>query len=165
MRRALALAALLIGAAAAPAQAQMASAWRETDQAVPGRPPQLPVTYAKALELIRGKHYHAATRRLSSIIEIEPNRIEGWRLLGVAYAGQERWKDSLRAYGRALKLAPDDVLSHAGRGAALVALKDPAAGEEAAWLRARAAACAAACPEAGVLQELQARGPFAGALS
>ena len=44
---------------------------------------------------------------------------------------------------------------------ALVALNDPKAQKQADWLKAKAQACNATCPEAPILKVLETRGPFA----
>ncbi len=164
MREATCLALAIALALASPAGAQgYRDAFKVPDDPQFGRnaPPGIRATYAGALELVRTRNYRLAIRRLGEVVDAAPDRIEGWRLMGVAYAGQERWKDARRAYERALRLQPDDVLSHAGRGAALLALNDPAASEEFDWLKARSAACAGTCPDAGVLKSLETSGPFA----
>jgi tetratricopeptide (TPR) repeat protein len=122
-------------------------------------------TYGTALAAMRVKNYRTAVHLLGELSDTAPGRVEVWRLLGAAYAGEARWDASRRAYERALKLAPDDLLSHAGRAQALVALNDPAAAEEAKWLKARSEACAGACPEAATLKALETSGPFAPAAS
>jgi tetratricopeptide (TPR) repeat protein len=117
--------------------------------------------YGTALAAMRVKHYGTAVRLLGDITDQAPDRMEVWRLLGAAYGGQGRWDRAQRAYERALKLAPNDILSHAGRAQALVARKDPAAAEERAWLQARSQACGGGCPDAQVLKALETHGPFA----
>jgi hypothetical protein len=62
-------------------------------------------------------------------------------------------KSAKRAYERAVKLDPANVDGHYGLGLALASLKDPKAAEELAWLKARAQACGAACPDAKLLGE------------
>ena len=117
--------------------------------------------YAKGVEALRAKRYKEAVKTLARVTDEAPDRPAAWRLLGVAYSGEQRWAAARRAYKRALYLAPDDVISHAGLGAALVALNDPKAQAQADWLRAKAEACRDACPEAPLLKALQRSGPFA----
>jgi Flp pilus assembly protein TadD len=116
--------------------------------------------YAKGFEALKAKRYKEAVRTLARVTDVAPDRPAAWRLLGVAYAGEQRWDASRRAYKRALYLMPDDVISHAGLGVALVALNDPKAQKQAEWLKAKTEACMDACPEAPLLRALKTGGPF-----
>jgi len=117
--------------------------------------------YAKGVEALKAKRYKDAVRRLARVTDEAPEKPAGWRLLGVAYAGEQRWDASRRAYKRALYLMPDDVISHAGLGVALRALNDPKAQKQADWLKAKTEACMDVCPEAPLLRALEISGPFA----
>ena len=117
--------------------------------------------YAKGVEALKAKRYREAVRTLARVTDVAPGKPDAWRVLGAAYAGEQRWDASRRAYKRALYLAPDDVVSHAGLGLALVALNDPRAQTQADWLKAKAEACKDACPEAPLLKALERSGPFA----
>jgi tetratricopeptide (TPR) repeat protein len=117
--------------------------------------------YAKGVEALKAKRYKEAVRTLARVTDEAPEKPAGWRLLGVAYAGEQRWDASRRAYKRALYLMPDDVISHAGLGVALQALNDPKAQKQADWLKAKTEACMDVCPEAPLLRALEAGGPFA----
>lgn len=110
---------------------------------------------------MKAKRYKEAVRTLARVTDAAPETPAAWRLLGVAYAGEQRWDASRRAYKRALYLMPDDVISHAGLGVALHALNDPKAQKQADWLKAKAQACNDTCPEAPLLRALEASGPFA----
>lgn len=158
----LGLAAVLMGLAPA-AQAQLYANIRPGPREEGGAPDPVNASedYVAGVNAIKDKQYRTAVRLFGRVADQWPKSVATWRLLGVAYAGDTNWRASARAYEHALRLAPDDIASHAGRAAALVALKDPKAQEEAAWLKARTEACAAACPEAGMLKALQERGPFA----
>lgn len=116
---------------------------------------------AKGVEALKAKRYRGAIHSIGKVVDRQPANIAAWRLLAVAYAGADKWTYSRHAYERVLKAAPDDVVSHAGRGRALLALNDPRAQDEAAWLKAKADACGDTCPEAGLLKVLKDRGPFA----
>jgi predicted Zn-dependent protease len=124
------------------------------------RPRSPGVRYRKAVEAMQAKHYRVAAHLLGDLTDQKPADVEFWRLLGAAYGGEGRWHAAQRAYERALRLAPDDILSHAGRAEALVARNDPSATEERAWLTARSQACAGSCADAAVLRTLESRGPF-----
>lgn len=106
--------------------------------------------YAKAVEAIQARDYRAAVRSAQRVTEAAPQSLDGWRLLGVAQSGAGDWKGARRAYGRALKLAPDDLPSRAGLGLALGRLKDPKAREQLDWLKAKAGDCKAGCDPAAL---------------
>lgn len=157
------LAAVLVGLAAPAVQAQLYPSIRPGPREEGGAPDPVNSVkeYLAAIEAIKAKRYKAAVRSLGVVVEHWPKSVAAWRLLGAAYAGETNWEDSRRAYEHALRLDPQDIPAHAGRGTALLALKDPKAQEEAQWLKARSAACAGTCPEAGMLKALDERGPFA----
>jgi Flp pilus assembly protein TadD len=104
------------------------------------------VEYAKAVAALQIKDYKAAARAADHVTQAAPKSADGWRLLGTAKAGGSDWKGARRAYEKAVKLTPDDVMSHAGLGQALGNLKDAKAQAELDWLKAKAQACGAACP-------------------
>ena len=108
--------------------------------------------YARALEALKASRFREAARLAERVTEGVPTNPTGWRLLGVAYAGDNNWKGSRRAYQRAVKLAPDDLTVHAGLGLAMANLGDPRAREQLDWLRARASVCGDTCPDAVHLQ-------------
>lgn len=64
-----------------------------------------------------------AIDRLEAELGRDPNQVEGWRLLGRAYAAEGRPADARDALARALKLAPDDpdLLTEAAEARALAA--------------------------------------------
>lgn len=134
---------------------------RELRQEIP--PPKfVPADgYAKGVEALKAKRYKDAVRTLARVTDVAPEKPAAWRGLGAAYAGEQRWDASRRAYKRALYLMPDDVISHAGLGVALQALNDPKAQKQADWLKAKAEACNDTCPEAPLLRALETSGPFA----
>jgi Flp pilus assembly protein TadD len=117
--------------------------------------------YVKGVEALKAKRYRQAIRTLGRVADVAPDKPAAWRGLGAAYAGEQRWNASRRAYKRALYLAPDDVISHAGLAVALLALNDPRAQEQADWLKAKAEACNDTCPEAPLLKALETSRPFA----
>jgi tetratricopeptide (TPR) repeat protein len=110
--------------------------------------------YARAVAALKAKDYKAAARAASHVTEVAPKSVDGWRLLGAARSGGEDWKGARKAYERAVKVDPDDAMSHAGLGLALANLKDPKAQDQLNWLQAKAQACGDACPEAGSLKAL-----------
>ncbi|MCR5878641.1 M48 family metallopeptidase [Phenylobacterium sp. J367] len=110
--------------------------------------------YAKAVTALQAKDYKAAARSAQRVTDAAPRAVDGWRVLGAAKAGAEDWKGSRKAYERAVKIAPDDVMSHAGLGLALANLKEPAAQAQLDWLKAKAQACGDTCPDAALLKGL-----------
>ena len=169
MRRAFGLIVLVAALGSASAslaqqQQQQQDNWRQAEPARRENPPEkfIPAQgYAKGVEALRAKRYKEAVRVLARVTDVAPEKPAAWRLLGVAYAGEQRWDASRRAYKRALYLMPDDVISHAGLGVALQALNDPKAQKQADWLKAKAEACNDTCPEAPLLKALESSGPFA----
>lgn len=110
--------------------------------------------YAKAITALKANDYKAAARAAGHVTEAVPTSPDGWRVLGVAKAGDNDWKGSRRAYERLVKLAPEDPTSHAGLAVALVNLKDPKAQAEADWLKSKAQACGDTCADATRLKAL-----------
>lgn len=64
-----------------------------------------------------------AIERLQAELERDPNQVEGWRLLGRAYAAEGRLDDARDAAARAVKLAPSDpdLLTEAAEARAMAA--------------------------------------------
>jgi cytochrome c-type biogenesis protein CcmH len=62
-----------------------------------------------------------AIGQLEDALQRDPSQVEGWRLLGRAYASRQRLDKARDAYGRAAALAPDepDVLVEAAESSAL----------------------------------------------
>ena len=108
--------------------------------------------YARALEALKAARYREAARLAERVTEGAPANPTGWRLLGVAYAGDNNWRGSRRAYLRAVKLTPNDLTVHVGLGLAMARLGDARAQAELDWLRARASVCGDTCPDAAHLQ-------------
>lgn len=102
--------------------------------------------FRKAVAAIESKDYKAAARSAQRVTDAAPKSVDGWKLLGVAQSGAENWKGAKKAYEKAVKLAPDDVASHAGLGLALAKLQDAKAQAELDWLKEKSGSCAADCP-------------------
>lgn len=117
--------------------------------------------YVRGVAAFQAKRYKSAVRVLARVTDADPGNADAWRILGAAYAAEGRWIASRSAYAHAIHLKPDEIVSHAGLGLALLELKSPKAEKEAQWLKARAKACGDTCPEAPLLKELETRGPFA----
>jgi Flp pilus assembly protein TadD len=110
--------------------------------------------YAKAIAALKASKYKDAARAAGHVTDAVPTNPDAWRLLGMATAGANDWKGSRRAYEKAVKLTPDDPISHAGLAVALANLKDAKAQSEADWLKSRVQACGDSCPDAGRLKAL-----------
>jgi Flp pilus assembly protein TadD len=113
--------------------------------------------YAKAIAALKANNFREAARAASHVTEAVPQNPDGWRLLGMARAGDNDWKASRRAYEKAVKLTPEDPISHAGLALALANLKDPKAQGEADWLKSKVQACGDSCPDAARLKDLNAK--------
>ena len=114
------------------------------------------VEYAKAIAAIKANDFKNAARAAGRVTDAVPSNPDGWRLLGMAKAGQNDWKGSRRAYEKAVRLTPDDANSHAGLAVALANLKDPKAQAEADWLKSKVQACGDSCADAPHLKSLNA---------
>jgi tetratricopeptide (TPR) repeat protein len=112
--------------------------------------------YANAVGALKASRFKEAARLAEHLTEGVPSNPEGWRLLGTAYAGDNNWKGSRRAYARAVRLVPADANAHAGLALALANLGDAKARGELDWLRARVLACAGTCPDAEHLRRYTA---------
>ena len=110
--------------------------------------------YAKAIAAMKANNFKDAARAAGHVTDAVPQNPDGWRLLGMAKAGDNDWKGSRRAYEIAVKLTPDDPISHAGLAMALANLKDPKAQTEADWLKSKVTACGDSCPDAARLKDL-----------
>ena len=113
--------------------------------------------YAKAIAAIKASKYKDAARAAGHVTDAVPTNPDAWRLLGMATTGANDWKGARRAYEKAVKLTPEDPISHAGLAVALANLKDPKAQTEADWLKSKVQACGDSCPDAGRLKDLSSR--------
>lgn len=107
--------------------------------------------YRKAVAALQNKDYKNAAKAAQHVTEAAPKSVEGWRVLGIAQSGAENWKGARRAYERAIKLNPDDLMSRAGLGLALAKMQDAKAQEQLTWLKDKASACGS-CADAGQLK-------------
>jgi len=112
------------------------------------------VEWAKAVTALKANNFRDAARAAGHVTDVAPNNPDGWRMLGMAKAGDNDWKGSRRAYEKAVKLKPDDPNAHAGLAVALANLKDPKAQAEADWLTSKVQACGDSCPDAEHLKSL-----------
>ena len=110
--------------------------------------------YAKAIAALKDKKYHDAVRAAEHVTDAVPRSPDGWKVLGMAKAGDNDWKGSRRAYERAVKLAPDDIGGHAGLGLALANLKDAKAQGELDWLKSKLQSCGDGCADAQRLKAM-----------
>ena len=108
--------------------------------------------YAKAIQALKDSRFKRAARFAEHVTEAAPSNPQGWRLLGAAYASDDNWRGSRRAYAKAVKLEPDDAKARAGLGLAMAMLSDASAREQLEWLRTRASVCGDTCPDAARLQ-------------
>jgi cytochrome c-type biogenesis protein CcmH len=75
--------------------------------------------------------------QLQSALERDPTQLEGWRLLGHAYASAQQPEKARDAYARAAALAPDqpDVLVEAAEARALAAPRHRFDAQAVTWLK------------------------------
>ena len=83
------------------------------------------------------KTLDAAIAQLQAQLQREPGSVEGWRLLGRAYASAQQPSQSGDAYAKAARLAPDepDVLVEAAEARALAAPEHRFDAQGLGWLR------------------------------
>lgn len=109
--------------------------------------------YQKGVAALQGKDYKAAEKAFQRVTQAAPKSGEAWRLLGLSRTGQNDVKGARRAFERAVKLDENDIVSRQGLGVSLAQLKETEKAQaELDWLKARSAACATTCPEAGTLE-------------
>ena len=112
------------------------------------------VEWAKAVAALKANNFKDAARAAGHVTDVAPNNEDGWRMLGMAKAGDNDWKGSRRAYEKAVKLKPDDPNAHAGLAVALAKLKDSKAQAEAEWLKSKLQACGDGCADQERLKSL-----------
>jgi cytochrome c-type biogenesis protein CcmH len=90
-----------------------------------------------AANLAAPKTLDDAVARLEAALARDPSQVEGWRLLGRAYASQQQLAKARDAFGRAARLAADqpDVLVEAAEASALAAPGHRFDAQAVAWLR------------------------------
>ena len=100
---------LVLLAIAAPAVAVDDGPVRE-----PAAPPPAPAVsperrYNEGLALARSKDWRGAEVAYRDALRARPAFAEAWNGLGYALRNQGKYDDSVRAYGEALRLRPDDI--------------------------------------------------------
>jgi Flp pilus assembly protein TadD len=65
-----------------------------------------------AREAIRAKDWKAAETQLRAATKEEPRNADAWNLLGYTLRWQERYEDSLAAYGKAFEIDPQHLGAH-----------------------------------------------------
>ncbi|MDQ3069663.1 MAG: tetratricopeptide repeat protein [Acidobacteriota bacterium] len=62
------------------------------------------------IQVAQKKLWREATYRFEKAVEIDPTYPEAWNNLAIAYEEQGNFKDAEKAYDKALKLDPDNLL-------------------------------------------------------
>jgi predicted Zn-dependent protease len=109
--------------------------------------------YRRGMIALRADRYRDAVDAFTHVVEARPGDAEAWRMLGEAKSGAGGVGGAAHAFARAVALDPAAIDSRRDLALALVKLKqkDRAAVQLDA-LKARAAACNDACPEAALLE-------------
>ena len=68
--------------------------------------------YVEAFELIKNKDYDTACKKISALIESEPNNAEYHHGYAYALVGKGLYDDAVREYKEAISLKPDKALYH-----------------------------------------------------
>ncbi|MBS0411293.1 MAG: tetratricopeptide repeat protein [Proteobacteria bacterium] len=102
---------------------------------------------------LQAGRYKDAAREFEHVTDAQPRDANAWYMLGLARAGANDTKGASKAYQRAVKLDPAPVAPHRELALSYAKLKDAAkANAELDALKARAATCNGACPEAADLK-------------
>jgi len=102
---------------------------------------------------LQAGRYKDAAREFEHVTDAQPKDANAWYMLGLARAGAGDTKGASKAYQRAVKLDPAPVAPHRELALSYAKLKDAAkANAELDALKARAATCNGACPEAADLK-------------
>ena len=90
----------------------------------PNQADVLPVSTMKRDPSVMDLPLDALTERLAEKLEVNPNDIPGWTLLGRSYANLGQHEKSARAFERALVLAPNDANLRVTYGETLISSAD-----------------------------------------
>ncbi|HEX7760536.1 MAG TPA: tetratricopeptide repeat protein [Caulobacteraceae bacterium] len=111
------------------------------------------VEYQHGTSDLQAGRYRDAAREFEHVTDAQPKDANAWYMLGLSRAGAGDVKGASKAYQRAVKLDPSPVAPHRELAITFAKLKDAAkANAELDALKARAATCADACPEAADLK-------------
>ncbi|MGL6044467.1 MAG: tetratricopeptide repeat protein, partial [Sandaracinobacteroides sp.] len=108
--------------------------------------------YALGVEALRTGDYKAADRAFRKVLGATPRDPSVLLLSGMSKSGLQDYKGALKPLEKSLKIDPDGISARREYAIALGKLGDPRAEAELATLKARAATCASACPQAAELQ-------------
>jgi tetratricopeptide (TPR) repeat protein len=78
-------------------------------------------------------NYEKALADAEAVVESEPGWAKGYSRLGAALHGCARWAEAAKAYGKGLKIAPDDVKLREGLDETIARVRE-ATGTEPTWL-------------------------------
>lgn len=115
------------------------------------------VEFQRGVTALQARDFQTAELAFQRVTGAAPKSAEGWRMLGLSRTGQSDHKGARKAYDRAVRIDPNDIVSRQGLAVSLVQLKDPGkARVELDWLKARQTACATTCPDAAALESATA---------
>jgi len=109
--------------------------------------------YAKGVEAMRGQDYKGAERAFGHVLSVVPRNAEVLLMMGSAQTEQGDLKAGRRSFEKALKVDPDSVAGHRALGVVLARQKETdKAKVQLDLLKAKAATCGSACPQAAELK-------------
>jgi Flp pilus assembly protein TadD len=111
------------------------------------------VEYSKGIEALKSGKYHDADRYFSNVLSVAPDNANVVVLQGVAKGAAGDLKGSERAYEKALKMEPDNILARRESAKTLAMLGQPdKAQAQLDMLKKRMASCGDTCPDAADLK-------------
>lgn len=109
--------------------------------------------YARGVEAMRGQDWKAAEKAFGHVLSVAPKNADVLVMMGAAQTEQGDLKGGRRSLEKALKVDPDRVAAHRALGVTLARLKETdKAKAELDLLKAKAATCGDACPQAAELK-------------
>jgi tetratricopeptide (TPR) repeat protein len=124
--------------------------------------------YMRGMADFQSGNYKDAATHFQHSADVGPRAASTWLMLGMSKAGEGDQAGAEKAYEKAVKIDGAMVAAHRELALTLIKLQKPdRAGVELAWLKTRAAACGATCPDASELRTsiddvTAAMGPVAG---
>ncbi|MDQ0464434.1 Flp pilus assembly protein TadD [Caulobacter ginsengisoli] len=111
------------------------------------------VEYQKGIDALKAENWKLAERSFSHVTEVAPKAPEAWSMLGMARYRQNDFKGARKAFEKAVKLAPNDIVSLGLLGVTQAKIGDAVKAQATlADLKTRQATCADKCPEAATLK-------------
>lgn len=113
--------------------------------------------YQKGVQALKDGKWKDAQRAFDHVLSVAPKDSNTWTLMGLSKSGGGDLKGAAKAYEKAVKYDPDNLIAHRELGVTQARLgQTPKAQAELDWIKSQAAACAGTCAQAADLQAAQA---------